>query len=209
MTDVIVPTSPIADNARIVFEGLSGEYSRRYAAYGRSSSAADEMLRYPPDAFAPPLGNFLILQREGRTIAAGAFMSHDAATVEIKRIWTDTTLRRQGLARTIMQALEHNAVQLGYTRAYLSTGHLQPEAVGLYRSLGYRALFDDRVDLERYRSLPFEKHIGAWAGRTSTTPIRPPDASAEAAAETVAAIKAEQSKHILARLEAYRARVPA
>lgn len=209
MTDVILQTSPTAPNARIVFEDLAAEYTRRYAAYGRSSGANDEMLRYPPDAFAPPLGEFLVIQRNGETIAAGAFMSHDDETVEIKRVWTRSDIRRQGLARRVMVALEESAVRLGYVRAYLSTGHLQPEAQGLYLSLGYRPLFDTGVNPELYRSLPYEKHIGAWAGRASTTPIRPPDASATAAAETVAAIKAEQGERILARLAAHRSRVPA
>lgn len=207
MTDIIVQTSPTADNARVVFEDLAAEYTRRYSAYGRNSGAQDEMLRYPPDAFAPPLGTFLVLQRGGQTIAAGAFMSHDDQTVEIKRVWSHADHRRSGLARRIMLALEERAAQLGYTRAYLTTGHLQPEAVGLYLSLGYRPLFDRSVDPERYRSLPFEKAIGGAA--LPETPIRLPDANAEEAAVTVAAIKAEQAERVLARIAAHRTKVPA
>jgi len=69
-------------------------------------------------------------------------------------------LRRQGLARTIVDELERQAARQGYSRLYLTTGFRQPEAVALYLSAGYTALFDTSVDPEIYGSLPFEKDIG-------------------------------------------------
>jgi hypothetical protein len=132
-------------------------------------------------------------------------MSHDDETVELKRIWTRDDLRRQGLARRIVQALEEAAADLGYTRAYLTTGFRQPEATKLYLSLGYRPLFDVAVDPALYRSLPFEKHIGAKAGTAGQTPVHPPAASLEEATARVAVVKAQQEARIAARLAAHRA----
>lgn len=202
--DEILRAAPTAPEARPLFEALAAEYSRRYAAHRPASDAEEEMLRYPPEAFAPPLGDFLLIRRGGETVAGGAFMSHDDDTAEIKRIWTRGDLRRQGLARRIVLALEESAAALGYGRAYLTTGFLQPEAVGLYLSLGYRPLFDPAADPKLYRSLPFEKRLGARAGAAAETPPRPPAASFEEASAFVAALKAGQERKILARLALWR-----
>ncbi|MFT4185201.1 MAG: GNAT family N-acetyltransferase [Rhizobium sp.] len=200
MSDVIIRSSSAAPEAQPLLEALIGEYDGRYGVAGRPGGARTEVFRYPPQAFAPPLGDFLLLLRDGETIAGGAFMSHDDETAELKRIWTRGDLRRQGLARRIVIALEESAASQGYTRAYLSTGFRQPEATALYLSLGYRPLFDPEADPALYRSLPFEKHIGAKAGQPATSPIREPAASFEEATARVTAIKTEQEAKISARL---------
>lgn len=205
MTDLIVRSSPFDGKAEVLIEGLVAEYDGRYGANSRPGGARTEILRYPPEAFAPPLGDFLLLRRGDETIAGGAFMSHDDETAELKRIWTRDDLRRQGLARQIVLALEEAAAEIGYTRAYLTTGFRQPEATGLYLSLGYRPLFDTTVDPTLYRSLPFEKHIGAKAGTAGSTAIYPPAASLDDATARVAIVKAEQEAKIAARLAAHRA----
>ncbi|WP_244259678.1 GNAT family N-acetyltransferase, partial [Paraburkholderia phenazinium] len=46
-----------------------------------------------------------------------------------------------GLSRRVLAELERRALALGYTRVYLSTGPRQPEAIGLYRSSGYRLFY--------------------------------------------------------------------
>jgi len=205
MPDLIVRSSPLDPRAEALLEGLIAEYDGRYGVNSRPGGARSEILRYPAEAFAPPLGDFLLLRRGDETIAGGAFMSHDDETAELKRIWTRNDLRRQGLARTIVIALEEAAADLGYTRAYLTTGFRQPEATALYLSLGYRPLFDVTADPALYRSLPFEKHIGAKAGVAASTPAYPPAASLEEATARVGLIKAAQEARIAARLANNRA----
>ncbi|HMG49446.1 MAG TPA: GNAT family N-acetyltransferase [Inquilinus sp.] len=201
MSDTIIHSSPLAPEAQPLLEGLIGEYDGRYGGLeNRPGGARTEILRYPPRAFAPPIGDFLLLLRDGETIAGGAFMSHDDETAELKRVWTHGGLRRQGLARRIVLALEESAASQGYTRAYLTTGFRQPEATALYLSLGYRPLFDPAVDPELYRSLPFEKHIGTRAGQPGLSPVPAPAASLADATARVAAIKAQQEAKIAARL---------
>lgn len=205
MPDLIVRSSPLDPKAEVLLEGLIAEYDGRYGFNSRPGGARSEILRYPAEAFAPPLGDFLLLRRGDETIAGGAFMSHDDETAELKRIWTRDDLRRQGLARRIVRALEAAAADLGYTRAYLTTGFRQPEATALYLSLGYRPLFDVAADPTLYRSLPFEKHIGAKAGIAGGMPVYPPAASLEEATARVGAVKAVQEARIADRLAAYRA----
>lgn len=77
-------------------------------------------------------------------------------------------LRRQGIARRVLQELEDRAARQGYRRVFLTTGFRQPEAVGLYLSHGYTALFDLHADPETIAHLPFEKHRAtATGGRRS------------------------------------------
>ena len=204
MVDLIVRSSPDATEAQPVIDGLVAESALRYGT-DRPGGARAEVERYPAECFAPPVGGFLLLVRDGVVIGGGGFMSHDDETAEIKRIWAHADMRRQGVARRVMAAIEAEAAALGYTRAYLTTGARQPEAVALYLVLGYRQLFDLAADPALFRSLPFEKHIGARAGTPGTSPLRRAAASAAEAALQVAAIKAAQETRILARLGRIRA----
>ena len=116
--------------------------------------------------FAPPEGAFVLLLRDGETIGGGAFALRRADR-RAKRIWTRSDLRRQGLARVIVEALELRAAQQGYRRLYLTTGFRQPEAWALYDRTGYTRLFDSSIDPEAYFHLRFGKDL-ADPSRTST-----------------------------------------
>jgi GNAT superfamily N-acetyltransferase len=175
MTDTIIASSPLDPRAAPLVEDLIREYDSRYGTLFSQGGAREELYRYPPEAFAPPSGNFLLLQRNGETIGGGAFMRYDNETAEFKRIWTRSDFRRQGLARKIVAALEDQAAAQGYTRVYLTTGFRQPEAAGLYLTFGYRPLFDPELDPALFLALPFEKHIGALAGKSGTAPLKQPD----------------------------------
>lgn len=93
----------------------------------------------------------------------------DPDTAEFKRIWTLPGLRRQGIARRVLQELEAQAARQGYRRVFLTTGFRQPEAVGLYLSHGYTALVDLQADPETIAHLPFEKYLQAPASRVAQT----------------------------------------
>jgi GNAT superfamily N-acetyltransferase len=176
MSDRFLYTSVNDPLAAPLFAGLEVEYDTRYqdvrARIG-GASAREELERYPPEAFAPPVGAFLLLLRDGAAISGGAFMPHrDAGTAEFKRIWTLPSLRRQGIARLVLQELEDQAARQGYRRVFLTTGFRQPEAVGLYLSHGYRALFDLGADPETIAHLPFEKHLQPHASQVAATAPR-------------------------------------
>jgi GNAT superfamily N-acetyltransferase len=161
MTDEVVFSSPLDLRSRPLIEDLHREYDARYGDLFERQGAVAEMNRYPPEAFAPPAGNFLLLIREGETVAGGAFKRYDAETAELKRVWTRRDLRRQGLSKRLLVALEAQVVAQGYSRIYLTTGFRQPEAKNLYLTNGYTALFDIEGDLAAIRHLPFEKRLAA------------------------------------------------
>jgi GNAT superfamily N-acetyltransferase len=158
MTDRFFYTSPNAEISRPLVEQLTHEYQTRYGNhFGESASV--EMSRYPPERFAAPDGAFVLLLRDERPIAGGAFMRYDETTAEFKRVWTDAEHRRQGLARLVLVELEARAIQQGYSKVYLTTGFRQPEARHLYLTSGYTPLFDLEADPESIGVLPFEKSL--------------------------------------------------
>lgn len=163
MSDRFIYTTLQDPLARPLIDELTQEYESRYGDFYQQEGGLREMDKYAPGLFSPAQGgNFLLLLRDGRAIGGGAFKRHDDPdTAELKRVWTHSAHRRQGLAGRVLQELEAQALRQGYARLYLTTGFRQPEAVGLYLSHGYAALFDTSLPHETYRHLPFEKWLRA------------------------------------------------
>lgn len=151
------PDDPLA--APLV-EELSREYDERYGFNDGIPSSA-ELSRYPAERFTEAEGGIflLLIDAEGSPVAGGAFMRGDDSTVEVKRVWTHSSFRRQGLARRVMAELEAEAARRGVGAIVLTTGARQPEAVALYLSLGYSPLFDLDDDWERVSYLGFRKEL--------------------------------------------------
>lgn len=127
----LVTCSMDDDRVRPLLDGLERQYEELYGA-------STEMSRVPASEFDPPDGRFMIGLADGRTVAGGGFRRIDAATCEVKRVWTDPTRRREGLASALLTALEGEARAAGYERLVLETGPRQPEAAALYLQRGYR-----------------------------------------------------------------------
>ncbi|WP_269934420.1 GNAT family N-acetyltransferase [Serratia liquefaciens] len=153
VNDVFIQTLPNDPLIAPVIAGLFDEYRQRYGNY--FGDQEQETL----DLYAPPQGAFTVLLRAGEPIAMGAFKRYDPQTAELKRIWTRTDLRRQGLAQRVLQQLETLALEQGYRQLYLTTGFRQPEAVGLYLSNGYQPQFDPSVDSEVYSRPPYDGRL--------------------------------------------------
>jgi putative acetyltransferase len=73
---------------------------------------------------------------DGVTCGCGGCWLHDSYA-EIKRVYVDPKARGLGLARKLMARIEDEARAQGLRLARLETGIHQPEALGLYRALGY------------------------------------------------------------------------
>lgn len=174
MTDSFLYTLPTDPLALPLVEQLTEEYQTRYGNYFEEGGAVQEMNRYPAERFAAPDGAFVLLLRDGRPIAGGAFMRYDETTAEFKRVWTDRDFRRQGLAKKVLVELEAQALRQGYSRVYLTTGFRQPEARELYLRTGYSALFDLKADPESIQILGFEKtlssHLRPFANENDSAP---------------------------------------
>lgn len=86
----------------------------------------------------------LVVAVDGEPVGCGSLRElggdpeHAPGTGEVKRVYVAPEARGRGLARTLMRALEDRAAGLGWRRLVLEAGLQQPDALGLYLSLGYR-----------------------------------------------------------------------
>lgn len=92
----------------------------------------------PADGLRPPQGSFYGAWRGERLVGCGGVKHFDADGYgEIKRLFVLDSERGRGVARQLMTALEVELVARGVGLARLETGIHQPEALALYRRLGY------------------------------------------------------------------------
>jgi GNAT superfamily N-acetyltransferase len=100
---------------------------------------------------------------DGTALGCGVLRVLADGVAEVKRMYVVPTARGRGVGRTLLADLEEAARDLGWTTLRLETGPMQPEAVGLYTSAGYRpiAAFGDYVgDPDAEASLFFERSLG-------------------------------------------------
>ena len=102
---------------------------------------------YPPesnhltsrDELAHPQMIFIGGRVDGELVASGAarIMNNDGEYAEIKRVFVLDSHRGRGLSKLVMNFLEQEVTSRGITLLRLETGVKQPDAIGLYRKLGY------------------------------------------------------------------------
>ncbi len=105
----------------------------------------------------PPRGAFLVATVDGRPVACGAVKGLSSETSSIKRMWVDDSMRGLGLGRLMLERLEAEARELGFSALRLETNGTLTEAIRLYRTSGYRevAAFNDDPYAEHW----FEKGL--------------------------------------------------
>lgn len=82
----------------------------------------------------------IVAYLDNKPVGCGAFKEYDPDTVEIKRMFVQPDFRGQGIAGSILTALEAWAGELDYEFCVLETGKMQPEAIGLYQKSGYQII---------------------------------------------------------------------
>lgn len=86
-------------------------------------------------------GFFLVARKDGRLVATGGLLPNpEAATWQIVRMSVAADLRRAGMGRQILEALEHEARQRSVRRLILETTATWREVVDFYLCCGYRIL---------------------------------------------------------------------
>jgi putative acetyltransferase len=133
---VIALTDPADPSVRVLIEALDAYMIPLYPA--ESNHLLDiETLRRPEM-------RFFAARVDAQTLGCGGCWLH-ADYAEIKRVYVSPQARGLGLAKRLMDRIEDEARAAGMTVARLETGIHQPEAIGLYRKLGYalREAFGD------------------------------------------------------------------
>jgi DNA-binding MarR family transcriptional regulator/GNAT superfamily N-acetyltransferase len=106
-----------------------------------------------------PSGLLLIARLRDEPIGCGALKLHGRKPAEIKRMWIAASVRGLGLGRRILEELERHARQRRVGTLRLETNQALTEAIGLYKSAGYREV--ERFNDEPYAHHWFEKIISA------------------------------------------------
>lgn len=70
-------------------------------------------------------------------ISCGCFKQFDTHRIELKRMFVKPEFRGKGIASVMVDELEKWGKELGYETMILETGKGQPDAIALYRKLGY------------------------------------------------------------------------
>ncbi|WP_432278630.1 GNAT family N-acetyltransferase [Nocardia carnea] len=108
------------------------------ALYGRADQSP-----LSPEEFSPEhRGRFLVAYVDEIPVGCGGYRRHhddeSGGTAEIKRMYVEADVRRQGIARALLSQLERGARGDGYDTIILDTGSKQHAAHALYECSGYR-----------------------------------------------------------------------
>jgi putative acetyltransferase len=90
-----------------------------------------------PEDVEVPRAAFVVARIDGQPVGCGAIRPLSEQSVEVKRMYTLSEHRRKGVAQAILLELERLAKEFNYETIKLQTGPKQPEAVALYKKLGY------------------------------------------------------------------------
>jgi len=110
----------------------------------------------------PPVGErgaFVIAYLDDAIAGCGALRMIDATTAEVRRMFVRESSRRGGVARAVLEHLEGEAVELGYSVLRLETGVRQQPAMTLYERAGFVRIAPFGEYVGDTTSVCFEKRI--------------------------------------------------
>ena len=145
--------TPIEPGARYCLESYFAELDERFDA----GFDPDRSISADADELVEPRGLLLVARLQGDPIGCGALKLHGDEPAELKRMWVARSARGLGLGRRLLAELEQHARARGAPAVRLETNRVLTEAIGLYRSAGYREVpaFND----EPYAHHWFEKGL--------------------------------------------------
>ena len=86
------------------------------------------------------LETVIIAYTGNEAVGCGCFKKFDTDSVEVKRMFVATNHQRKGIGAAILNELEKWAAETGHRSILLETGTRQPEAIQLYKKLGYQVI---------------------------------------------------------------------
>jgi putative acetyltransferase len=146
-----VEMDPVMPEAATLISALDGDLRERYPG--------SPIHGIEPVEFRARGCVFLIGKLDGVGVACGALRPLSDSAAELKRMFVRRDLRGQGFGRATLAALEEIATQRGFTVIRLETGVNQPEAIGLYESMGYQGIPCFGEYVSDHRSRCFEKAL--------------------------------------------------
>ena len=96
---------------------------------------------------------------KNQPVGCGALKPFDIESIEIKRMFTQSEARGNGIATKILQELEAWAKELNYKSCILETGIRQIEAIALYKKNSYQLMPNYGQYINVVNSLCYKKHL--------------------------------------------------
>ena len=117
----------------------------------------DDDLRDIQGAYFDRNGCFLVGECDGRVVAMGAIRRDTHTRAEIKRMRTHADYQGRGFGRQLLNALEAEAIRLGYDTLFLETSVVQHAAQQLYLTHGF--VETHRGKVQHMDCIWFEKRL--------------------------------------------------
>jgi GNAT superfamily N-acetyltransferase len=108
-------------------------------------SLAEEMGRIA-DYYGERHGGFWVALEGNRIVGTFGLERTTGDAMELRRMYVDPSLRREGVGRQMLQYAEDECRRRNIARLELSTSELQSEALALYRDAGYELLREEIAD---------------------------------------------------------------
>lgn len=160
----LVPVDWDDPRAVVLRQSMDAEIGARYVD-PESPSVDEAVARALVVDPADVLVTILVLDADATPIAHGALRTL-RGDLEVKRIIVVGDQRGRGVGRALMTELERIAWAAGALRLILQTGDRQPEAVALYKQLGYTRIpvYEPYVEAIPF-SICLEKVLPRLSGR--------------------------------------------
>jgi GNAT superfamily N-acetyltransferase len=156
---VLEAVRPDSPDGLTALRAYAGELAARWPEKTPSPSWTQEFLADDPLALTPPAGIFVVAKQGEQVVGCGGLRFEGAdvppGAGEIKRMWVDRTIRRQGLGRRLLAHLTDLAREAGLRRLVLDTADDLLEARTLYLREGF-------VETASYNANPYAHH---WFSR--------------------------------------------
>lgn len=147
----IVASDPKDAAAADLIQALDDETQHRYPG--------EPVFGIDADGFLERGGIFLLGFVEGAAIACGALRQISHEVYEVKRMYVRPEYRGRGLSRLTFNRLEGIARDKGSRKLLIETGNKQPEALALYRSVGFTEIDRFGEYIENEYSICFAKCV--------------------------------------------------
>ncbi|HYD09619.1 MAG TPA: GNAT family N-acetyltransferase [Acidimicrobiales bacterium] len=113
-----------------------------------------------PDGF----DGFFVVEHDGRVVGMAGHRGG-----EVLRVRVHPAMRRRGVGRMLMDAVEADAAAQGVHRLFLDTATNQPEAVAFYEGLGYVRTGTESRPEWSWTLVYFERTIASSTDTAGTT----------------------------------------
>jgi putative acetyltransferase len=117
------------DEVAALLEALNRALDVGYAPEQKHALSVDQL-------FQPNI-RFFLARADGAAVACGGIGFYDGYA-ELKRMYAKPDVRRQGVAKALLQRLEAEAHAAGIAIVRIETGNLQHAAMRFYEREGYR-----------------------------------------------------------------------